>query len=212
MGKAILGRKLGMTQVFDGEGRMLPVTVVEAGPCIVVQKKTRERDGYDAIQVGFGEVRERRLNRPQRGHFSRAGVPARRLLREFRLDNVGDYEVGQEVRVDVFTPGERVDVTGLSRGRGFAGVIKRHHSRRGPMSHGSKYHRRVGSMNAATDPSRVFKGKKMPGRLGGSRVTVRGLELVRVDPDRNVLLIKGSVPGVRGAYLAIRSSGMGRRG
>lgn len=212
MGKAILGRKLGMTQVFDGEGRMLPVTVVEAGPCVVVQKKTRERDGYDAIQVGFGEVRERRLTRPARGHFAKAGVSARRLLREFRLDNAGEYEVGQEVRVDVFTPGEKVDVIGRSRGRGFAGVIKRHHSRRGPMSHGSKYHRRVGSMNAATDPSRVFKGKKMPGRLGGDRVTVRGLELLRVDPERNVLLIKGSVPGVRGAYLAIRSSGMGRRG
>lgn len=212
MGKAILGRKLGMTQVFDGEGRMLPVTVVEAGPCVVVQRKTRERDGYDAIQVGFGEVRERRLTRPVRGHFAKAGVPARRLLREFRLDNAGEYEVGQEVRVDVFTPGEKVDVIGRSRGRGFAGVIKRHHSRRGPMSHGSKYHRRVGSMNAATDPSRVFKGKKMPGRLGGDRVTVRGLELVRVDPERNVLLIKGSVPGVRGAYLAIRSSGVGRRG
>lgn len=212
MGKAILGRKLGMTQVFDGEGRMLPVTVVQAGPCVVVQKKTRERDGYDAIQVGFGEVRERRLTRPVRGHFAKAGVPARRLVREFRLDNAGEYEVGQEVRVDAFTPGEKVDVIGRSRGRGFAGVIKRHHSRRGPMSHGSKYHRRVGSMNAATDPSRVFKGKKMPGRLGGGRVTVRGLELVRVDPERNVLLIKGSVPGVRGAYLAIRSSGMGRRG
>lgn len=212
MGKAILGRKLGMTQVFDGEGRMLPVTVVEAGPCVVVQKKTRERDGYDAIQVGFGEVRERRLTRPVRGHFAKAGVPARRLLREFRVEDAGAYEVGQEVRVDVFTPGEKVDVIGRSRGRGFAGVIKRHHSRRGPMSHGSKYHRRVGSMNAATDPSRVFKGKKMPGRLGGGRVTVRGLELVRVDPERNALLIKGSVPGVRGAYLAIRSSGAGRRG
>ncbi len=206
MVKAILGRKLGMTQVFDDRGRLLPVTVVEAGPCVVVQKKTRARDGYDAIQVGFGEVKEQRLTRPLRGHFRKAGVAPRRILREFRVDDPDAYQVGQEIRVDVFAPGERVDVTGISRGRGFAGVIKRHHQRRGPMSHGSKYHRRVGSLGASTFPARVFKGKGMPGRLGGDRVTVQGLELVRVDPERNVLLIKGSVPGVRGACLMIRAS------
>lgn len=206
MGKAILGKKLGMTQVFDERGRMLPVTVVEAGPCVVVQRKTRERDGYDAIQVGFGAVKDRRVNRSLRGHFKKAGVAPRRLLREFPIGDPDAYPVGQEMNAGLFAAGELVDVTGTSRGRGFAGVIKRHGFRRGPMSHGSKYHRRVGSMGASTLPSRVFKGRKMPGRLGGDRVTIQGLELVRVDPERNLLLIKGSVPGVRGAYLAIRSS------
>lgn len=210
MGKAILGKKLGMTQVFDERGRMLPVTVVEAGPCVVVQRKTREKDGYGAIQVGFGAVKERRVNRPLRGHFKKAGVTLRRRLREFRVDDPEAYPVGQELNASLFSPGELVDVIGTSKGRGFAGVIKRHGFRRGPMSHGSKYHRRVGSMGASTLPSRVFKGRKMPGRLGGDRVTIQGLELVRVDPERNLLLIKGSVPGVRGAYLAIRSSAKAR--
>ncbi len=206
MAKGILGRKLGMTQVFDEKGRMLPVTVVQAGPCVVVQKKTAVRDGYDAIQLGFGEVKERRLTKPVLGHFKKAGVRPLRLLREFRVDNPDDYQVGQEIKVDIFAPGERVDVTGTSKGHGFAGVIKRHGFRRGPMSHGSKYHRRVGSLGASTLPARVFKGRKMPGRMGGDRVTVQGLELVRVDPERNLLLIKGSVPGVRGSYVIIRSS------
>lgn len=206
MVKGILGKKLGMTQVFDDKGRMLPVTVVEAGPCVVVQKKTAVRDGYDALQIGFSETKERRLNRPLLGHLKKAGAKPLRLLREIRVDNIDDFQVGQEIKVDIFSPGERVDVTGTSKGHGFAGVIKRHGTRRGPMSHGSKYHRRVGSMNAATLPSRVFKGKKMPGRMGGERVTVQGLELVRVDPERNLLLIKGSVPGVRGSYVMVRSS------
>lgn len=204
--KGMLGRKIGMTQVFDGEGRLLPVTVVEAGPCVVVQKKTASTDGYDAVQLGFGACKERRLNRPLSGHFKKAGVAAQRVLREFRVPDVDAYQVGQEIRIDVFRPGERVDVTAISRGKGFAGVIKRHNQRRGPMSHGSKYHRRVGSLGAATHVSRVLKGKKMPGRLGGERVTVQGLEVVRVDPERNLLLVKGAVPGARGAILTIRSS------
>ncbi len=204
--KGILGRKIGMTQVFDAHGRLLPVTVVEAGPCVVVQKKTLPTDGYEALQVGFGSVKANRVNRPLGGHFKKAGVTPRRLLREFRVSDAGAYHVGQEIRVDVFQPGELVDVTGTSRGKGYAGVIKRHNQRRGPMSHGSKYHRGVGTLGAATHVSRVFKGKKMPGRMGGERVTVQGLELVRVDTERNLLLIKGAVPGPRGAFLTIRSS------
>ncbi len=204
--KGILGRKLGMTQVFEGDGRLVPVTVIEAGPCYVVQRRTPEKDGYAAVQLGFGEVKERRLNRPERGHLRRAGVKPLRYLREFRVADPEAYAVGQEVRVDVFAPGELVDVTARSRGRGYAGVVKRHGLRRGPMSHGSKYHRRVGSLGASTFPARVFKGKPMPGRLGGRRVTVLGLAVVRVDPDRNLLLVKGAVPGVRGGLLLIRSS------
>lgn len=204
--KGILGRKIGMTQVFDDEGRLLPVTVVEAGPCVVVQKKSVPTDGYDSIQVGFGPLRKHRVNRPLAGHFKKAGLEPRKLLREFRVSNAEEYKVGQEIKVDIFQPGERVDVTGTSRGKGFAGVIKRYNRRRGPMTHGSKYHRRVGTLGAATGVSRVFKGKKMPGRLGGERVTVRGLELVRVDAERNLLLVKGAVPGARGAFITIRSS------
>lgn len=210
--KGIIGRKLGMTQVFDGDGRMVPVTVIEAGPCLVVHKRTPERDGYGAVQVGFGETREQRLNRPELGHLRRAGVRPLKHLREFRVADPGQFQVGQEIKVDIFEPGELVDVTGTSRGRGFAGAIKRHGLRRGPMSHGSKYHRRVGSLGASTYPARVFKGKPMPGRLGGRRVTVLGLSVVRVDPERNLLLVKGAVPGVRGSLLTIRSSVKAGRG
>lgn len=205
MRKAIIGRKLGMTQIFTDDGRCLPVTLIEAGPCVVVQKKTKETDGYEAIQVGFGPTKAHRLNRPLRGHFARAKVQPFRYLRELRLDNAREYEVGQELRVDMFRPGERVDVTATSRGRGFAGGIKRHGFRRGPMSHGSKYHRRPGSL-AAKGPARVFKGRRLPGRLGGERVTVLNLEVVRVDPERNLLLIKGAVPGVRRCLVTVRDS------
>jgi large subunit ribosomal protein L3 len=206
MGKGILGRKLGMTQVFDDQGRQVPVTVVAAGPCAVVQRRTPERDGYAAVQLAFGDVKASRLNKPELGHFRRAGVTPRRLVREIRWDGADAPEVGQEVTVGIFSAGERVDVTGRSKGKGFAGVVKRHHAGRGPMSHGSKYHRRVGSLNAATRPSRVFKGRQMPGHMGSVRVTVQGLELVRVDPERHLLLVKGAVPGVRGAWLTIRAS------
>ncbi|ADD03210.1 50S ribosomal protein L3 [Thermoanaerobacter mathranii subsp. mathranii str. A3] len=206
MKKGILGRKHGMTQIFDEKGEVIPVTVIEAGPCVVVQKKTTETDGYNAIQVGFGDVKEKRLTKPLIGHFKKAGVPFKRYLREFRLDDVSGYEVGSEIKVDIFKPGDRVDVTGISKGKGFAGVVKRYGASRGPMSHGSKYHRRVGSMGATTDPGRTFKGKIMPGHMGHKRVTIQNLEVVKVDPELNLLLVKGSVPGPKGSLLIIKDS------
>ncbi|ADL42148.1 50S ribosomal protein L3 [Caldicellulosiruptor obsidiansis OB47] len=206
MTKGILGKKIGMTQVFDEEGRVIPVTVIEAGPCVVVQKKTVEKDGYSAIQVGFEDIKESKLNKPLRGHFAKHGVKPKRYLRELRLKDADKYEVGQEIRVDIFQPGERVDVTGISKAKGFQGVIKRHGQQRGPMSHGSMYHRRVGSMGSNTFPARTFPGKKMPGRMGGERVTVLNLQVVKVDPDRNLLLVKGSVPGNKNSLLIIRDS------
>lgn len=209
--KGLIGKKIGMMQIFDEDGQLVPVTVIEAGPCTVVQRRTRDRDGYNAIQLGYGEVRANKLNRPMKGHFNSRGVTPRRLLREFRVDNVDGYEVGQELKADIFTAGEFVDVTGVSRGKGFQGAIKRHGFGRGPMSHGSKYHRGSGSLGAATYPARVFKGRKLPGRTGGKRVTTRGLRLVRIDPERNLLLVKGSVPGARGAYVLIRSTTVGRK-
>ncbi|MBE0068822.1 MAG: large subunit ribosomal protein [Thermoanaerobacterium sp.] len=205
MKKAILGKKHGMTQIFVGN-EMIPVTVVEAGPCVVVQKKTKENDGYDAIQVGFGDVKEKRLIKPLKGHFTKANVPFKKYLREFRLDDISSYEVGSEIKVDIFSAGDRVDVTGTSKGKGFAGVVKRYNANRGPMSHGSKYHRRPGSMGASSDPSRTFKGKRLPGHMGNKRVTVQNLEVVKVDPEKNLLLIKGSVPGIRGSLLMIRDT------
>lgn len=203
--RGILGRKLGMTRVFDEQGRQIPVTVVEAGPCVVVQVKTQESDGYRAVQLGFLPCKPGRVTRPMLGHYRRVNASPRRVLREFAWD--GDAPVaGAELTVELFAPGELVDVTGVSKGRGFAGMIKRHHARRGPMSHGSKYHRRVGSLNAGTSPSRVFKGRHMPGRLGGRRATVAGLQIVRVDAERHLLLLRGGVPGVRGALVAIRTA------
>lgn len=209
--KGLIGRKLGMTQLFDEDGRLVPVTVIEAGPCLVVQRRTQDRDGYQAIQLGFGDVKDKKVNRPMRGHFANRGLAPRRLLREFRVDDVDAYEVGQELKADVFEAGEYIDVTGISRGKGFAGAIKRHGFGRGPMSHGSKYHRGVGSMGAATYPGRVFKGKKLPGHMGGRRVTARGLRVLRVDPERNLLLVEGSVPGARGSYVLVRSTSVARK-
>ena len=205
MAKGILGRKLGMTQVFDERGHVVPVTVIEAGPCVVVQKKTLENDGYSAIQVGFGSMRESLANKPLRGHFQKAGIRPLRFLREFRVDNVESYEVGQQIKVDIFAPGEKVDVTGTSKGKGFAGGIKRHGFQRGPMKHGSKYHRRPGSL-AAKGPARVFKGRRLPGHMGVERVTVQNLEVVRVDPERNLLVLRGAVPGPRRSLVMIRSA------
>ncbi|MGI9953007.1 50S ribosomal protein L3 [Moorellaceae bacterium AZ2] len=205
MQKGILGKKLGMTQVFDEAGRVVPATVIQAGPCVVVQKKTVERDGYEALQVGFEPVKEGRVNKPLRGHFARAKVKPFRFLRELRLANAAEYQVGQEIKVDIFQPGDRVDVTGISKGKGFAGGIKRHGFRRGPMAHGSKYHRRPGSL-AAKGPARVFKGRKLPGRMGGERVTVLNLEVIKSDPERNLLLVKGAVPGPRRGLLIIKNS------
>lgn len=205
MPKGILGRKLGMTQVFGENGEVIPVTAIEAGPCVVVQKKTKESDGYTAIQLGFGEIRESLLTKPERGHFKRARVKPLRYLREIRVKDDSPYDVGTEIKVDIFTKGDRVDVVGTSLGKGFAGVIKRWNFRRGPMGHGSMYHRRVGSLGA-TDPARVFKGRKLPGRMGAERVTIQNLEVVKVDPERNLLLVKGSVPGRRGGLLLVKEA------
>lgn len=206
MKKAIIGRKIGMTQVFTPEGRMVPVTVIEAGPCTVVQKKTMENDGYEAVQLGFGEMKESRTTKPQKGHFEKAGVSVKRVLKEFRLSDSSSYNVGDEIKVDIFAEGEAVDVTGTSKGKGFAGVIKRFGNHRGPMSHGSKYHRRVGSMGACSTPSRVMKGKKLPGHMGVDRVTVLNLDVVKVDTERNLLLVKGAVPGARGGIVSVRNT------
>ena len=205
MKKAILGKKIGMTQIFDENGRVIPVTVVEAGPCTVVQVKTKDADGYEAIQLGFGEVKEKKLIKPTKGHFTKANVTPKKHLREFRLEEIS-YNVGDEIKADIFTAGESVDVTGTSKGKGFQGVIKRHGQSRGPMGHGSMYHRRPGSMGPTSTPGRVFKGKKLPGHMGVETVTIQNLEVVKVDLDKNVILVKGSVPGAKGAVLKIKSS------
>ncbi|MFZ5645241.1 MAG: 50S ribosomal protein L3 [Bacillota bacterium] len=205
MKKAILGKKVGMTQIFTNEGIAVPVTVIEAGPCVVVQKKTVEKDGYGAIQVGFGEKREKLFNKPQKGHFNKAGVRPLRFLKELRLEDWDNYQVGQELNADVFSEGEKVDVIGTSKGRGFSGGIKRHGFHRGPMAHGSKYHRRPGSLGAK-GPARVYKGRKLPGQYGAARVTVQNLEVVKVDSDRNLLALKGAVPGPRGGLVMIKDS------
>ena len=206
MKKAILGKKVGMTQIFDENGRVIPVTVVEAGPCVVVQKKTVETDGYDAIQVGFGELREKLVNKPRRGHFAKAGVSLRRTLKEFRMEDVANYNVGDEIKVDTFEIGDKVDVSGVSKGKGFQGRIKRWNASRGPMSHGSKFHRAPGSMGAASDPSRTFKNKRMPGHMGAKNTTVLNLEVVKIMPEKNIILIKGGIPGPNKGTIVIRNS------
>ncbi|PMB51421.1 50S ribosomal protein L3 [Fischerella thermalis CCMEE 5201] len=203
MSVGILGTKLGMTQIFDDAGVAIPVTVIQAGPCTVTQVKTKQTDGYSAIQVGYGEVKPKALNKPLLGHLAKSSVPALRHLKEYRLDNSGDYALGQEIKADIFSAGQQVDVIGTSIGRGFAGNQKRNNFGRGPMSHGSKNHRAPGSTGAGTTPGRVYPGKRAPGRLGGSRTTVRKLTVVRVDSERNLLLIKGAVPGKPGSLLNI---------
>jgi large subunit ribosomal protein L3 len=206
MKKAIIGRKVGMTQIFDENGKIVPVTVVEAGPCVVVQKKTVEKDGYSAIQVGFGEIREALVNKPRKGHFAKAGVGIKRYVKEFRLENVDTYEVGNEIKVDVFAVGDKIDVSGVSKGKGFQGTIKRWNGHRGPMSHGSKFHRSVGSMGGSSDPSRTFKNKKLPGHMGNVNTTVLNLEVVKIMPERNAILIKGGIPGPNKGIVVIRDS------
>jgi large subunit ribosomal protein L3 len=205
MTKGILGRKIGMTQVFAENGLLIPVTVVEAASNVVLQKKTVENDGYEAIQIGFEDKREKLANKPEKGHASKANTAPKRFVREFSGVDLAAYEVGQEVKVDVFAVGEAVDVTGISKGKGFQGAIKRHGQSRGPMAHGSRYHRRPGSMGPVA-PNRVFKGKLLPGRMGGEQVTVQNLEIVKVDVERNLLLIKGNVPGAKKALLKIKSA------
>jgi len=199
----ILGTKLGMTQVFDEAGKAIPVTVVQAGPCTITQLRTAQTDGYSAIQVGFSEVTQKALNKPELGHLAKSGASPLRHLHEYRLDNPGDYELGQQLKADLFSAGQIVDVTGTSIGRGFAGYQKRHNFKRGPMAHGSKNHRAPGSTGAGTTPGRVYPGKRMAGRLGGTQVTIKKLTIVRVDVDRNLLLIKGAIPGKPGALVNI---------
>ena len=206
MNKGLIGKKVGMTQIFDEKGRVVPVTAIEAGPCVVAQVKTKETDGYQAIQLGFGEVKEKKVNKPEKGHFTKVNLAPRKHLREFRLDTIEGIKVGDELKADVFSVGDKVDVQGTSKGKGFQGVIKRHGQSRGPMAHGSMYHRRPGSMGATSTPGRVFKGKKLPGHMGVQTVTIQNLEVVKVDLDKNVILVKGSVPGVKGAILKIKSS------
>ena len=203
MSVGILGTKLGMTQIFDEAGKAIPVTVIQAGPCTVTQVKTQQTDGYSAIQVGFGETKPKALNRPKLGHLAKSSAPALRHLREYRIDNAGEYQLGQQIKADIFSAGQIVDVVGKSIGRGFAGNQKRNNFGRGPMSHGSKNHRAPGSIGAGTTPGRVYPGKRLAGRLGGKRVTIRKLTVVRVDPERNLILIRGAVPGKPGTLLSI---------
>lgn len=206
MTKGILGKKVGMTQIFTENGELIPVTVIEATPNVVLQVKTVETDGYEAIQVGFQDKRDILSNKPAKGHVAKANTTPKRFIREFNDVELGEYEVGKEITVDVFQAGDIVDVTGTTKGHGFQGVIKRHGQSRGPMAHGSRYHRRPGSMGGASDPSRVFKGKKLAGRMGGDRVTVQNLEIVRVDADKNVILVKGNVPGAKKSLIEIKTA------
>lgn len=206
MAKGLIGKKLGMTQIFVGGEELIPVTVVQAGPCTVTQKKTQEADGYDAIQLGFGEVKPHRVKKPLLGHFNKAGVTPVRYLREFRVDNTDEYEVGQVLTADLFKPGDRVDVTGTSKGKGFQGVVKRHGFGGGRASHGSMFHRAPGAIGAHEAPGRVFKGKKFPGQMGNRRVTVQNLQVVEVDVERNIILLRGAVPGAKDGTILLRNA------
>lgn len=206
MTKGILGRKVGMTQFFTENGELVPVTVIEATPNVVLQVKTMETDGYEAVQLGYQEMREVLTNKPAKGHAAKAKTAPKRFIREIKDVELGEYEVGQEVKVDIFEAGDIVDVTGTSKGHGFQGVIKRHGYSRGPMSHGSRFHRAPGSMGGASDPSRVFKGKKLPGQMGGNRTTLQNLEIMKVDTEKNVLLVKGNVPGSKKSLIEIQAA------
>ena len=222
MKKAILATKVGMTQIFNEDGTLTPVTVLEAGPCVVTQIKTVENDGYEAVQVGFVDKKNRIVNKDkggkkeivhrhgatkaEQGHFAKAGVSSKRFIREFKFENAGEYELGQEIKADIFAAGDKIDATAISKGKGFQGAIKRHGQHRGPMTHGSKFHRHAGSNGAASDPSKVFKGKKMPWQMGNKRITIQNLEVVRVDAENNLLLIKGSVPGPKKSLVTIKEA------
>ena len=206
MKKAILATKVGMTQIFNADGVLVPVTVLQAGPCVVTQVKTVENDGYSAVQVGFADKREKLVNKPLKGHFDKAGVSYKRYIREFKLEDAENYALGQEIKADIFVAGDKIDVTAISKGKGFQGAIKRHGQSRGPMAHGSKFHRHAGSNGSSSDPSRVFKGKKMPGQMGNKKVTVQNLEIVRVDAENNLLLVKGAVPGPKKAMVTIKET------
>ena len=222
MKKAILATKVGMTQIFNEDGTLTPVTVLQAGPCVVTQIKTEENDGYNAVQVGFADKKDKIINKDksgkkeivhrhgltkaEQGHFAKAGVSGKRFVREFKLENAGEYELAQEIKADIFEVGDKVDATAISKGKGFQGAIKRHGQHRGPMTHGSKFHRHAGSNGAASDPSKVFKGKKMPGQMGNKKITIQNLEVVRVDAENNLLLVKGSVPGPKKCLVTIKEA------
>ena len=206
MNKALIGKKIGLTPIFDEKGRVIPVTAIEVGPCTVTQVKTADQDGYTAVQLGFQDVKESKLTKPELGKFTKAKLQPKKYLREFRLDSVEGIKVGDELKADVFQAGDKVDIQGTSKGKGFQGVIKRHGQSRGPMGHGSMYHRRPGSMGPTSTPGRVFKGKNLPGHMGVETVTIQNLEVVKVDLDKNVILVKGSVPGAKKSILKIKSS------
>jgi len=206
MNKAILSTKVGMTQIFNEDGVLTPVTVLQAGPCVVTQVKTVQNDGYSAVQVGYVDKREKLVNKPLKGQFDKAGVSYKRFLREFKFENAEEYSVKDEIKANVFAAGDKVDVTAISKGKGFQGAIKRHGQSRGPMAHGSKFHRHAGSNGAASSPSKVFKGKKMPGHMGAKRITVQNLEIVRVDEDNNLILVKGAVPGPKKSLVSIKET------
>ena len=206
MKKAILATKVGMTQIFNEDGVLTPVTVLQAGPCVVTQIKTVENDGYSAVQVGFVDKREKLVNKPLKGMFDKAGVAYKRFVREFRFENAEEYSVKDEIKVDVFAAGDKIDATAISKGKGFQGAIKRHGQSRGPMAHGSKYHRHAGSNGACSDPSKVFKGKRMPGHMGSKQITIQNLEVVRVDTENNLLLVKGAVPGPKKSLVTIKET------
>ncbi len=207
MKKAIIGRKVGMTQIFDEAGRVIPVTVIEAGPCVVVQKKTVEKDGYNAVQLGFSDQIERKLTKPERGHLEKAGVPLKKHLKEFRLEDCDGLNVGDEVKADVFAEGDYVDVTGISKGKGYAGVIKRWGAQRTPTSHGGgPVHRHAGSMGSGTDPSKIFPGKIGAGHMGAEQVTVQNLDVVKVDPELNMIVVRGAIPGPKGGIVYVKNT------
>lgn len=206
MKKAILATKIGMTQIFNEDGALTPVTVLQAGPCVVTQIKTVEKDGYSAVQVGFADKRENLVNKPMKGQFAKAGVPCKRFVREFKFENAEEYTLAQEIKADIFAVGDKIDATAISKGKGFQGAIKRLGQHRGPMAHGSKFHRHQGSNGACSDPSKVFKGKGMPGHMGSKRVTVQNLEIVRVDAENNLLLVKGAVPGPKKSLVTVKET------
>ena len=206
MKKALLTTKVGMTQIFAADGTLVPVTVLQAAPNVVTQVKTMDNDGYEAVQVGYGEIRDVLVNKPRKGHFAKAGVANKRFLREFKFENSAEYTVGQEIKADIFAEGDKIDATGITKGKGFQGAIKRHGLSRGPMKHGSKYHRHAGSNGAATTPGRVFKGKHMPGHTGHVKATVQNLEVVKVDVENNLILVKGAVPGSKKALVVLKES------
>lgn len=206
MKKAILATKVGMTQIFNENGVLTPVTVLQAGPCVVTQVKTMKNDGYSAVQVGYVDKREKLVSKPLKGHFDKAGVSYKRFVREFRFENAEEYSVKDEIKADIFAAGDKIDATAVSKGKGFQGAIKRHGQSRGPMAHGSKFHRHAGSNGAASDPSKVFKGKKMPGQMGNKQITVQNLEIVRIDMENNLILVKGAVPGPKKSLVTLKET------